>query len=77
MRTAVFLARRIHRLRFGSIATKNITLRNFAMAATSGENGKTNSWQGLGAAEFDLRSWSTRRNMCVALANAHHLQATQ
>lgn len=60
MRNALVLSRHFHRLVLGSVIPKSIYLRNFTMASTdlqpAAGNGKTNTWQGLGAAEFDLRS---------------------
>ncbi|EED22772.1 alanine racemase [Talaromyces stipitatus ATCC 10500] len=60
MRNAFFLSRGFHRLAFCLIIPKPIHLRKFTMGSTdlqsAGGNGKTNTWEGLGAAEFDLRS---------------------
>lgn len=55
------LVQHINRVALRTITPRRITLRNFTMGSTDsqsagGGNGKTNTWQGLGAAEFDLRS---------------------
>lgn len=66
MRLALVLGRRLPRSRYRSLVAKPIYSRRFTMGSTglqsAGGNGKTNTWEGLGAAEFDLRSECTRRN---------------
>lgn len=66
MRNALVLGRRLHRSVLGSVIAKPIHLRNFTMGSTdmqsAGGNDKPNTWQGLGAAEFDLRSEYGHRN---------------
>lgn len=79
MRNALVLGRRFHRSVLGSISAKPTHLRKFTMGPThlqSGVgNGKPNTWQGLGAAEFDLRS-KYNRNHTVIGTNVFD-QATQ
>lgn len=71
MRNAIALSRRINCLQFGAIATKTFVSRKYTMGSittdSAGANGKINSWQGLGAAEFDLRSQSTRKRLAYDL----------
>jgi hypothetical protein len=35
---------------------RHFTMASSALKSVNGDNGKTNTWQGVGAAEFDLRS---------------------
>jgi threonine aldolase len=69
MRNTLVLGRRLHRSVLCSVIAKSIHLRKFTMGSTdlqsTGGNGMTNTWQGLGAAEFDLRSKSGHRNHTV------------
>ena len=79
MRNALVLGRRFHRSVLGSVIAKPTHLRKFTMGSTdlqsAGGNGKPNTWQGLGAAEFDLRS-KYNRNHTVKGTNVFD-QATQ
>ena len=75
MRSVVSLTSCFHRLQLPRVATSAVILRRFAMAtagphSVGGGNGKTNSWQGLGAAEFDLRSQSAVEIGVKTVANA-------
>lgn len=65
MRIALVLRQSFPRSVLSSVIAKPIHLRKVTMGSTglqsTSGNGKANTWQGLGAAEFDLRSKYSRR----------------
>lgn len=72
MKNALILGHRFTRVLLRSVTEKPIHLRRFTMGSTdlrsASGNGKPNTWQGLGAAEFDLRSKYSHLNtvaMCI------------